>query len=208
MDCGCAVRNERSYRFRRAARLTPSTGLFEGGSRRTSASPSAHARHETLESGSFTLSGLRSRTPKAPRTSVPQAEKLISLPQSTRLEFRCFLVRRRSAKKEAHDPRARNSLPSGNEFCEARQPAWRRFRQLCQFCQCLLKGGVFWEPHAPCGCCALPCSTGTGQLCQTLPPTEGGWRFRRFWRFILKGGVIFLTSQVVGGGRFRGFCWF
>ena len=39
--------------------------MFEGGSWWTSASLSSHARHETFESGSFTLSGLRSRTPKA-----------------------------------------------------------------------------------------------------------------------------------------------
>ena len=41
-----------------------------GGSRWVSAGRAAHAYHETFESGSFTLSGLRSRTPNKPCLAI------------------------------------------------------------------------------------------------------------------------------------------
>jgi hypothetical protein len=64
MDCGRGVRNERSYRFRRAGRRTHTIKYPNAAAGNSSQAAASHARHETLESGSSTLLGLRSRTQK------------------------------------------------------------------------------------------------------------------------------------------------
>ena len=71
MDSDCAVRHSLSSKAATvfdAGLACVCHDISECGNRWLFVSQSAHAQHETLESGSFTLSGLRSRTPKRLQT--------------------------------------------------------------------------------------------------------------------------------------------
>ncbi len=91
----------------------------------------------------------------------------------------------------AQDLRARNSLLNGNEFLRSATTRCGRFRQLCQFCQCLLKGGGIF-----CRFCAG--QAGTPQAAPT----------REVSSVCFAGGVFFSAIPGGAGGRFRGFWWF